>query len=136
MPDATVLTAAGGDPGPVRNMNAEIYYPSYLFNADGTPAARPTIVAAPQVVYLGQPFQVTVGAGDQINRATLLRIGAATHSLNLDQRFFELALSGAGTPQLWVAPPSNINFALPGYYMLFVFNAAGTPSLAKIMWLS
>ena len=131
LPDATVLTAAGGDPGPVRNLNAEIYYPPYLFDDNGTPAARPTIVAAPQIVYLGQPFQITVGAGP-INRATLLRVGSATHSLNVDQRFFDLAYSGAGTPPLTVTPPSNINFALPGYYMLFVFNKDGVPSVAKI----
>lgn len=30
LPDATVLTAGGGAPGPVKNLNAEIYYPPYL----------------------------------------------------------------------------------------------------------
>ena len=43
LPDATVLTAGGGDPGPVRNLNAEIYYPPYLYDDTGSPAARPTI---------------------------------------------------------------------------------------------
>ena len=134
LPDATVLTAAGGAPGPVRNLNAEIYYPPYLYDNTGSPAARPTIVAAPQSVHLGQPFQITVGAGDQINRVTFLRVGAATHSFNAEQRFFDLAHSGG--QQLTVTPPNNINFAIPGYYMIFVFNQAGVPSIAKIVSLS
>ena len=39
LPDATVLTLGGGANGPQLNLNAEIYYPPYLFNADGTPRA-------------------------------------------------------------------------------------------------
>ncbi len=39
--DGTVLTMGGGVPGPETNLNAEIYYPSYLFASDGSlaPAA-------------------------------------------------------------------------------------------------
>ena len=46
LPDASVLVTGGGAPGPLTesNMNAEIYYPSYLYNAPGTFAARPAIV--------------------------------------------------------------------------------------------
>ena len=40
LPDATVITMGGGTPGPETNLNAEIYYPPYLFNDDGTAAAR------------------------------------------------------------------------------------------------
>ncbi len=134
MPDGTVLTAAGGAPGPVRQLNAEIYYPPYLYDANGNPAARPTINSAPANVQLGQPFAINVGGGP-ISRVTFLRVGSATHSLNVEQRFFDLAFSGNGQA-VTVTPPSNINFAIPGYYMLFVFNAAGTPSIAKFMYLS
>jgi Domain of unknown function (DUF1929) len=135
MPDGSVLTAAGGAPGPVRQLNAEIYYPSYLYNTDGSPAARPTITAAPGNVQLGQPFQVSVS--EPITRVTFLRVGSATHAVNMEQRFFNLACSGCfGGLTLTVTPPSNANFALPGYYMLFVFNGAGIPSVAKLMYLS
>ncbi|MFO1153712.1 MAG: galactose oxidase-like domain-containing protein [Rhodospirillales bacterium] len=133
LPDATVLTAAGGDPGPVKNLNAEIYYPPYLYNGDGTPATRPAINSAPAAFQLGQPFSITVSGGP-ITRVTLLRVGSATHSINVDQRFFDLAFSGTGP--LTVTPPSNINYALPGYYMLFVFNSQGVPSVAKFLYLS
>jgi hypothetical protein len=45
MPDGTVLTGAGGAPGPVRNLNAEIYYPSYLHRrlAGGTSDRRGSV---------------------------------------------------------------------------------------------
>jgi hypothetical protein len=36
--DATVLTGGGGAPGPVNNLNSEIYYPPYLYATNGTPA--------------------------------------------------------------------------------------------------
>ena len=36
LPDATVITMGGGTPGPETNLNAEIYYPPYLFDGDGT----------------------------------------------------------------------------------------------------
>jgi hypothetical protein len=36
-----VLIAGGGAPGPLKNLNAEVYYPPYLFDATGARAARP-----------------------------------------------------------------------------------------------
>ena len=41
LPDATVLSLGGGAPGPLTNLNGEIYKPGYLFNADGSLATRP-----------------------------------------------------------------------------------------------
>ena len=64
------------------------------------PADRPTRSAVPDHSRRRRP----------ISRVTFLRVGAATHSLNTEQRFFDLARSGSG-PQLTVTPPSNINFA-------------------------
>jgi hypothetical protein len=42
LPNGSVLTAGGGAPGPVKNLNAEIYYPGYLYDASGQPAVRPS----------------------------------------------------------------------------------------------
>ena len=39
MPDATVLVAGGGAPGPQNNLNFEVYYPPYLYDASGEPGA-------------------------------------------------------------------------------------------------
>src|SRR5512132_4550298 len=37
LPDGSVLTGAGGAPGPVNNLTMEVYYPPYLFDASGQP---------------------------------------------------------------------------------------------------
>ena len=48
LPDATVLSLGGGAPGPLNNLNGEIFKPGYLFDENGQLAERPTILDAPQ----------------------------------------------------------------------------------------
>lgn len=45
MPDGRVFVGGGGLCGNcgVNHLDAEMYSPHYLFNEDGTPAARPTV---------------------------------------------------------------------------------------------
>jgi hypothetical protein len=132
LPDGSVLTGGGGAPGPVKNLNAEIYYPSYLFDGFGQPAARPSIVSTDNPLHVNQQFAVTVGTADPISRVTLVRTGSVTHAFNPDQRFLELGFAQSGQV-LAVQLPTNLNVLLPGYYMLFVFNHAGVPSVARIV---
>jgi hypothetical protein len=133
LPDASVLTAAGGAPGPVNNLNAEIYYPAYLYRRDGSgrPAIRPSLLSAPLTARIGQSFIATVGANETINGVTLIRAGSVTHSFNPDQRFLRVPFTQSGN-QLTITLPGNRNVALPGYYMLFVLRN-GVPSVAKIV---
>lgn len=136
MPDGTMLTGGGGAPGPTNMLNAEVYYPPYLFNRDGSGslAARPTIASAPATVTRGQAFGVKVGAGatNTIKRVSLVRIAGATHDYNGDQRFMWLNFSQAGQ-DLTVDPPASRNVLPPGFYMIFAFNQAGVPAIAKIV---
>jgi Domain of unknown function (DUF1929) len=135
LPDGSVLTAGGGAPGPVNNLNAEIYYPPYLYDVSGQPAVRPALVTVPGSVQLSlnQQFAVTVGSAAPISRVTLVRTGATTHSFDSDQRFLELGFTQAGQTLTITLPTINPNVAVPGYYMLFVFDQAGVPSVAKII---
>jgi len=131
LPDASVLVAGGGAPGPVINLHAEIYYPPYLYNSSGDFASRPNIDSAPATLNIDDTFSVDVG-GTTISRVTLVKTGAVTHSFNMDQRFLELSFTDtAGT--LFVQTPSNPNIAPPGYYLLFVFDNQGVPSVGKIV---
>jgi Domain of unknown function (DUF1929)/Chitobiase/beta-hexosaminidase C-terminal domain len=133
LPDASVLTGGGGAPGPVINLNSEIYYPPYLYAADGSPAVRPVISAtSSNFLNPGDTVNLTVGATDVISRLTLVRTGSATHSGNSDQRFIELTFNQAGQ-NLTAALPPNPTMLLPGYYMLFAFNNAGVPSTAAMI---
>lgn len=130
--DGTVLTGGGGAPGPLINLNAEIYYPPYLYAADGTPAARPTLSSTNLSVYdPGATLVATVGATDVISRLTLIRAGSSTHSLNADARFIQLSFTQSGQT-LTATLPSDTSVLVPGYYMLFALNTAGVPSVARI----
>jgi hypothetical protein len=53
LPDATLLVAGGGAPGPLTNLNAEIYRPPYLYNSSGALASRPQITSAPDTMGIG-----------------------------------------------------------------------------------
>jgi hypothetical protein len=132
LPDASVLVAGGGAPGPLTNTNAEIYYPPYLFNSGGGFAARPSITAAPASLAPGANFSISVGAGNAIARVTLVKTASVTHSWNMDQRFIPAAFTQSGTT-LTITPPANSNLMPPGYYLLFALDGAGVPSVARIV---
>ena len=134
--DATVLTGGGGAPGPLNNLNAEIYYPYYLYKNDGSgqPAIRPVITTAtPQSLLPGNTIDITVGPTDQISRLTFVRKGSSTHCNNSDQRFIDLAFQQTAN-RLATVLPSNPAVLLPGWYMLFAFNSAGVPSTATVLY--
>jgi hypothetical protein len=69
--DGRVYAAGGGycsgDPvcGGATHPDAQIYSPAYLFNNDGSLAARPSIGSAPEQISSGQNFNVAASAGVQ-----------------------------------------------------------------------
>ena len=132
LPDGTVFTGGGGAPGPLKQLNGEIYYPPYLFKKDGTGklALRPEIIDAPVETGWNQAFSIE--ANESIARVTLVRAGAATHNFNQETRFFNLPLSQAGNI-VTVKSPATANVAPSGSYLLFVWNTEGIPSVAKII---
>jgi hypothetical protein len=78
-------------------MNAEIYYPSYLYDGPAHFAQRPAIVTAPDTLEIGVDFSMNIGTAD-IRRLTFVKTGSVTHSVNMDQRFIELPFtSSSGT---------------------------------------
>ncbi len=150
--DSTIITmgggATGGDDPPslpecdktkgnaqkVNQLNAEIYYPPYLHNADGSEASRPIIQSAPERVTYGQTFTITTDVPSSvIDRVTVVAFGAVTHAFNMGQRFLDLSFSRTGPNALSVVAPSNPNLATPGYYQLYVLDGRGVPSPAKVM---
>jgi hypothetical protein len=51
----------------------------------------------------------------------------------MGQVFVPASFTVSGTNQLSVSTPVNANVASPGYYMLFVVDANGVPSKAKMI---
>ncbi len=130
LPDATVLSLGGGAPGPLTNLNGEIYKPAYLFDANGNLAERPEILDAPTELAQRQDFTITVDDPGSISRLMLIKYGAVTHSFNMEARKVDLNFTVANDGMLHVDLPNNSNIVTPGYWMLFAVNDKGTPSMA------
>src|SRR5205814_2460657 len=99
------------------------------------PAMRPTITSVPSTIAWGVQFSVSTPDAANISSVVLVRPGAPTHAFDTDQRLVGMSFSkGSGT--LTVTAPPNGNIAPPGYYMLFLVNSSGVPSVAKFTKLS
>jgi hypothetical protein len=134
-----VVTCSGNPPNdPVAcrhygHNDVEIFSPPYLFTSSGTPAARPTINSAPASANLGETFNVSISSGTQVTSAALMRLPSVTHGLNFDQRRVVLTPQAPSTTNLTLTIPTSSNICPPGYYMLFVMNASGVPSVSKFI---
>ena len=137
LPDARVLSAGGGICGTCDAVgylakNAEVFSPPYLFKKNGGLAPRPQISSAPDRVTYNAPFAISTPNAASIRKVALVRLGAVTHSVNMEQRYVPLSFT-AGTGTLNATVPGNPNVAPPGVYMLFLTDANGVPSVARMV---
>lgn len=129
LPDGRVVVAGSGRfAGAPDELTAEIYSPGYLFRGP-----RPSITSAPtSTVGYGNRFTVNSPDAGQIASATLVRPGAVTHAYDQSQRFLNLTFT-TGVGALTITAPANANLAPPGYYLLFVVNTNGVPSVGSFV---
>lgn len=131
LPDATVINGGGGLCAncSTNHYNLQIYTPPYLLMGDGKRAPRPVIksVSATEVL-LGS--QITIITESSVARASLIRYGTTTHTVNTDQRRIPLDLVPVDINTYTVSIPDDGGISLPGYWMLFVLDSSGVPSEA------
>lgn len=127
LPDGRVLSAGSDAPTSAFQTTGEVYSPPYLFKG-----SRPTITSAPQTVSYNMPFAVLTPNANQIGRIALIKLGATTHAVNFDQRYVALSF-GVDRGRLLVNAPAGPNLAPPGWYMLFVVDSRGVPSITKMV---
>jgi Domain of unknown function (DUF1929)./FG-GAP repeat. len=134
LPDGRVVTAGGNPEGgthvewdqdPEEEMRLELYSPPYLFRGP-----RPTITSAPEDWNYGQTVEVESPDAGTLRWASLLRNCVTTHSFDSSQRLVELDITAQGDGKLKVTVTNNRNIAPPGWYMLFIVNHDGVPSVA------
>jgi hypothetical protein len=134
MPDGRVMVSGGGRNGPgtqaTDRFSAEFYDPPYLFKG-----ARPTITSAPTSVNYNANFFVQTPDSARIGSVVMIRLGSVTHAINMSQAFVPLTYS-VGSGGLNVQAAANGNLAPPGYYMLFIVNSNGVPSVASMISIS
>ncbi len=157
LPDGRVM-ALGSNPVNVGlgtegfETRISIYSPPYLFMH----SARPTINSIDETINklegnVNKTSQWNYGSAntieystkgssssEQITSAVLIRPAAVTHSSDPNQREVALPITtGGGTGStganrtLEVSLASNPNLAPPGYYMVFLVNREGVPSVAQ-----
>jgi hypothetical protein len=114
--------------------NIEYFTPPYLYKKDGSGslAARPKIDSAPDTNGYARPIEILSAQAGSIDKVGLVRLGAPTHGDDQGQRYVPLAFTASGSV-LRATAPANPNIAPPGYYMLFITDSNGVPSVAKIV---
>ncbi len=133
LPDGRVFSGGGGLCGncSVNHPDGQIFSPPYLFNSDGSLRTRPQITSAPTAISNGQTITVTTNS--PVTTFSMVRYGEATHSVDNDQRRIPLSIVSSNGNTYQLAIPSDPGIALPGPYMLFAMNSAGTPSVSTTM---
>ncbi len=131
----------GGNWGVEGLEKIEVFSPPYLFNTDGTLATRPDITSFPdpgagQIVLHGSTFEVGTADPCDISNVVLVRPMAVTHQTDTEQRVIHLIFTQSGTNTLSVIAPNGHHphgTAPRGYYMLFILDNNGVPSVAKFI---
>jgi DNA-binding beta-propeller fold protein YncE len=137
MPNGTVLSTGGGAPGPVNNLNAEVYYPPYLFRpaasggAELAPRPRALAVSTLSPAY-GDSLNIDVASATPIQKVALIGTSSVTHSFNTSQRRLELPFVQSGG-RVALDLPADAVHAPPGYYHVFLLDAAGVPSAGLVV---
>jgi hypothetical protein len=135
LPDATVVTAGsnpdGGthvawDQDPEEEMHLEVFSPPYLFRGP-----RPVLSAAPAQCTYGESLQIKSLQSASIRSASLLRNCVTTHSFDGSQRLVDLDITSLAQGAVTATVPHNPNIAPPGWYMLFLVDNNGVPSVAN-----
>lgn len=143
LPDGRVLSTGGGefqldeDGGQKRandeedtQRNAQIFSPPYLFK--GPQPKIDSISPASKIIECGKMFDVVTANPNDIAKVNLIAPSSVTHSLNTSQRLVPLGFEVKGR-NLTVRAPPNARSCPPGYYMLFIINKLGVPSVAEFV---
>jgi len=112
--------------------NYELFSPPYLFKGP-----RPVITGAvPGRLTYGQTlYKLETPDAATITKVNLIRFSSVTHAFDMGARLVPLTFA-AGGRSLTITMPASRAAAPPGPYMLFLVNADGVPSEARILLLN
>jgi hypothetical protein len=98
------------------------------------------VTAVPETLVVGRQFRIDASDLRSVPaRVALVKTGSVTHGLNMDQRYIELSFTRSCNRSLCrldARMPSSAADVPPGYYLLFVINANGTPSVGKFVFVN
>jgi Domain of unknown function (DUF1929)./Glyoxal oxidase N-terminus. len=140
LPDARVVTAGGNPEGgkhvqwnqdPDEEMRIEIFSPPYLFKG-----GRPSIAAAPVEWKYGKTMKIESPDAGNLKWLSLVRNCVTTHSFDSNQRLVDVPIISQLGGVVEAKVTDNPNLLPPGWYMLFLVNNAGVPSVAQWIHIS
>jgi hypothetical protein len=142
LPDGRVLSA-GGNPDKGSQVNwlppdlleeerLEIFSPPYLFKKN----TRPVIQNVQEEIKYNSKVPIQTPQATQIKWINLIRPGLTTHSFNGTQRLVDVPFTLVPPETLTADVPGDRNVAPPGWYMLFMTDHDGVPSIAHWVHLS
>jgi hypothetical protein len=131
------VVAAGGNPeggtqvdweppSAQEELRVEMFSPPYLFKGP-----RPVIGTVPEEWSYGQTVTIATPQAGAIRWASLISNGVTTHSFDSGQRLLDLEIASRDNDSLDAKVTPNHNLAPPGWYMLFLVDQQGIPSVAK-----
>lgn len=126
LPDGTVITAGSNPARGDEELRLELFHPPYLFRGP-----RPVIDTVAEAFDYGETIDIQCREAADIRWVSLIRPTSTTHCLNSDQRLVDVPFSLGTGDRLEATIPNAPNLAPPGWYMLFLTNRTGIPSVAS-----
>src|SRR5664280_2352413 len=119
-----------GGQAPNEELALEVYSPPYLFAGP-----RPVIAGvAPEWTY-GQTVAISSPQAGAIKWVSIVRNGVTTHAFDNCQRLVDLDITGQAGGTITARVPAQSTLAPPGWYMLFLVDTAGVPSVSSLVHL-
>jgi hypothetical protein len=136
LPDGRVVAAGGNPEGGEQDvwippdereeLRLDVYSPPYLFRGP-----RPVIDQAPTTATHGERLTLATSAAPTLRWVSLIRPGITTHAFDSSQRLVDLEVVHQTADSVDVQVPANPNITPPGWYMLFLTDQDGVPSIAR-----
>ena len=126
LPDGRVITAGSNPHRKDDELRLELFHPPYLFRG-----ARPFIARTPKLTHYGHSMHIETPQAQEIKWVHLIQPMATTHSSDSSQRLVDLPFRRCSFCRLEAEVPKEPNLLPPGYYMLFIVNKQGVPSVAR-----
>lgn len=133
LPDARVMISGGeGHEGPHatgefgESSQFEIWNPYYLHKS-----ARPVINTLPSAAAYGQQLTLNYNSDNPVTHVVIHRSGSQTHAFSYNQISVPVNFDSNNSGTATFTIPNNPNQLPPSFYMVFLMNNEGVPSVAR-----